>query len=134
MKTDIDRCEPKPVGFWALAVVTVAVYAAARFILAQVKLAQTLRVIVAVLPVPFFALFLLSFIRRIRRLDELQRKIQLEALAIAYALAILFRMTLGLFNTVIPLPLTEHWSYEHVWLYLLFFYFVGLGIARERYQ
>ena len=133
MKTDVDRWERSP-RFWAIAVLTVAVCAAARFLLAKVELTHTLRVTVAVLPVPFLALFLLSFVRRIRRLDELQRKIQLEALAIAYALAILFRMTLGLLSTVIPLPLKEHWSYEHFWLYLLFFYFVGLAIARERYQ
>ncbi len=92
-----------------------------------------LRVCVALFPLPFFAGFLWVFISGIRSMDELQRKIQLEALAIAFPLAILLLMTLGLLQRAVDLPF-EDWSYAHVWIYLPLFYFGGVAIASRRYQ
>ena len=78
------------------------------------------------------AVFLASFIRRIGRMDELQRRIHLEALAIALPLATLLLMTLGLLQRAISLPF-EDWSYAHVWPYLPIFYLVGFFISKRRY-
>lgn len=69
----------------------------------------------------------------LRGLDELQRKIQLEALGIAYPIAIGFLMALGLLQKMVVLP-PEDLSYRHVWPFLVLFYFVGLGIAARRYR
>ncbi|MGH9787860.1 MAG: hypothetical protein ACRD4U_04045 [Candidatus Acidiferrales bacterium] len=109
------------------------VYVAARLLLKQAELESPLRLTVALLPVPFFAVFLWGEIRMVRRLDELERKIQLEALAVAFPLAILLLMMLGLLELAVPLP-PEDWSYRHVWAVVCFLYFVGLAIARRRYQ
>jgi hypothetical protein len=92
-----------------------------------------LRVAAALLPVVPTALFLWCIVAAIRGLDEMQRRVHLEALAIAFPLAILLLMTLGLLQLAIPLP-EEDWSYRHVWVYLPFFYFLGLGIAWKRYR
>jgi hypothetical protein len=92
-----------------------------------------LRVAAALLPVIPTVLFLWAIVTHVRSLDEMQRKIHLEALAIAYPLAILLLMTLGLLQLAIDLP-TEDWSYRHVWVYLPLFYFAGLAIAWRRYQ
>ena len=68
----------------------------------------------------------------IRQLDELERRIHLEALAVAFPLGILLLMTLGLLQRAITLKF-EDWSYGHVWPFMFLFYFVGLALARRRY-
>ena len=90
------------------------------------------RVVVALAPIPAFAAFLWLLIRGVRSADEFERRIHLEALAVAYPLAILLLMTLGLLQRAIELKF-EDWSYAHVWIYLPLFYFLGLALARRRY-
>jgi len=111
----------------------VLLYFVARGLLEQPELAKPWRVIVALVPVPVFALFLVTFIRGIKELDELERRIQFEALVFAFPLAILLVMTLGLLELAIPLS-PEDWSYRHIWPFLFVFYFLGVAIARRRYQ
>ena len=80
-----------------------------------------------------FAWFMVAEVRLMRSLDELQRQIQLEALAIAFPLCILVVATLGLLQRIVVLP-AEDWSYRHVWPIFILFYFVSLMIARGRYR
>ena len=108
-------------------------YFAARGILEQSDLSRSLRTVVALVPVPLFAAFLLQFIRGLRGADELERRIHLEALAVAFPLAILLLQTLGLLERAVGLNF-EDWSYGHVWAYLPLFYFLGLALARRRYS
>jgi len=54
------------------------------------------RVGLAMLPALAFLLFIVAEVRLIRRCDELQQRIQLEALAVAYPLAIAIVMVLTL--------------------------------------
>lgn len=91
------------------------------------------RLLLALLPLPPFAGFLWAFIRVIRESDELERRIHLEALAVAFPLSILLVMVLGLLQLAIPLP-PEDWSYRHAWPFFFLFYFAGLGIAQRRYR
>jgi hypothetical protein len=93
----------------------------------------SLRVAVALLPVLPTALFLWCIVASVGSLDEMQRRIHLEALVIAFPLAILLLMTLGLLQLAIPLP-EEDWSYRHIWAFLPLFYFVGLAFAWRRYR
>lgn len=92
-----------------------------------------LRVAAALLPVGPTVAALWSIANGLRESDELQRRVHLEALAIAYPLAILLLMTLGLLELAIGLNPND-WSYRHVWIYLPIFYFVGLVIAWRRYK
>lgn len=108
-------------------------YFAARWLLKRVEMATWLRVTAALMPLPPFACCLAVFIRNIRSMDEMQRRIHLEALAIAFPLTMLLLMTLGLLQRAIDLPF-EDWSYLHVWYYLPLFYFTGLFYAMRRYQ
>ena len=91
-----------------------------------------LRILVAIAPVPVFAWFLYQFIRTVRSLDELERRIHLEAMAIAFPLGILLLQTLGLIQRAVPLKF-EDWSYAHVWIYLPIFYFLSILLVRKRY-
>jgi hypothetical protein len=114
------------VGAWVLS------YLGARAAL-EMQLPTWLRVTVALVPVLPTALLLWCAIAGIRGMDELHRRVHLEALAVAYPLAILLIMTLGLLQLAIDLS-PHDWSYRHVWPFLFIFYFLGLTLAWRRYQ
>ncbi|HJS47415.1 MAG TPA: hypothetical protein VJ773_05455 [Gemmatimonadales bacterium] len=107
-------------------------YFGARALLEQPELARAARLGAALLPLPLFAAFLFRFIRAIRGADELERRIHLEALAVAFPLTILLLQTLGLVERAVGLKF-EDWSYAHVWAYATGLYFLGLALARRRY-
>jgi hypothetical protein len=116
----------------ALAVTWIVAYFGARGVLEQTGFGTGVRVAAALAPIPFFAAFLIRLINAIRQLDELERQIHLEALAVAFPVGILLLMTLGLLQRAITLPF-EDWSYGHVWPMMVLFYFIGLVVARRRY-
>ena len=91
------------------------------------------RVPLALLPVPAFVGLLLAIVGCVRTLDELDRRIHLEALAIAFPLSTVLLLVLGLLEVAITLP-RDDWSYRHVWYSLPLFYAVGLAVSRRRYQ
>lgn len=90
------------------------------------------RALVALLPLPAFGWFLWRYIGHIRSLDELRHRIELEALAIAFPLAVALLMGLGQFQLARPgvtgVPISSGF-----WLYLAVFYLLGRGIAERRY-
>lgn len=92
-----------------------------------------IRIVAALAPTPLAGAALLAIIRSARDLDELEKRIQLEALAFAFVLSMLLLMTLGLLELAIALN-RDDWSYRHVWAMLPVFYFGGLIIARRRYS
>ena len=108
-------------------------YFIARGILESDQLSDGLRLVVALVPIIPFALFLMSVLAGIRELDELHRRVHLEALAIAFPLTMLLLMLLGLIELVMPLS-PDDWSYRHVWQFLPIFYFLGLAYTWRRYQ
>lgn len=77
--------------------------------------------------------FAVAELQLIRRLDELQRRIQLEALGFAFPVSVGLLMLLGLFERFMTLPVGDV-SYRHVWPLMVLAYFVGLALARWRYQ
>ena len=109
-----------------------AAWIGARIVLESPSVPTWARVAAALAPTPIAGMALLSIIRGARDLDELERRIQLEALAFAFVLAVLLIMTLGLMELAITLN-RDDWSYRHVWAMLPPLYFVGLGFARKRY-
>jgi hypothetical protein len=132
MKTILQKAP----GQWTViftAVIWVLVYLFTRSLLDNAQLPEGLRILVALAPLVPFAFFLAFILAGIRSMDELQRRIQLEALAIAFPLAILFFMLLGLLELAVPLS-PDDWSYRHTWSYLPLFYFIGLAITSRRYQ
>lgn len=118
------------------AIATVAfilIYFAARALLELESLAQSVRVLVALAPVPAFAYFIYANVRAARRSDELEKRIQFEALAFAFPVAMGFIFTLGLLELAVELP-KDDWSYRHVFAFMPIMYFFGLFLARRRYQ
>jgi hypothetical protein len=108
-------------------------YFGVRFFLeANPDLARDARLALAFIPLPAFAAFLVLFVRALRGADELERRIQLEALAVAFPLGMLLLTTLGLVQRAVELPF-EDWSFNHVWPQFVLFYLIGLFLARRRY-
>ena len=114
-------------GLW------LGLYFAARAALELDGLLPWVRVTIALAPVPAFAWFLREFVAAVSGMDELERRIQLEALAVAFPLTLLLVMTLGLLQVAIELNMND-WSYRHIWPLLYVFYLMGLIRARRRYQ
>jgi hypothetical protein len=133
MNTILEKLSQKPIVVIASAVIWALVYFLARWLLDNHQLQDGLRVAVALTPILPFAIFLMLMLAGIRQMDELHRKVHLEALAIAFPLTMLLLMLLGLLELVIPLS-PEDWSYRHVWQFLPLFYFLGLAFTWRRYQ
>jgi len=111
----------------------IVLYFGARVLLEKAQFATGVRVGIALAPIPFFAGFLWQVIKGIRSADEFERRVHLEALVVAYPLAMLLLMTLALMQRAVELKF-EDWSYAHVWIYLPIFYLGGLALARKRYS
>lgn len=116
--------------FWVIA--SLVAYISVLFFLKKFEYSTSLGYFVAMLPLLPFALFFKNFLQDARRGDELERQVQLESLAVAFPLAWLGVMLLGLFQLVAPLSLDD-WSFRHLLPFLFIFYFIGLALARRRY-
>ena len=114
------------IGAWFVA------WIGARVVLESPSVPTWARVVAAMAPAPLGAAALLTIVRGARELDELEQRIQLEALAIAFVLAVLLLMTLGLMELAVTLN-PDDWSYRHVWAMLPMLYLAGLVFARRRY-
>jgi len=91
------------------------------------------RVAIALLPTPFFIYYLWTWMKGVSEMDELQRRIELEALGFAFPAAVVFLMTIGLLDLAVTLN-PDDWSLHHVWLMLPLLYYVGLFRAKRRYE
>ena len=134
--TGIEPCEPCTSGRARAIPFLVAfglVYVGAIAVLHFITMTKGLQILVAIAPVPVFGFYLWHAISGIRGLDELQQRIQLEALAIAYPISLLILMTLGLLQVVdaLPAPLGE---FLKIWPAVAWLYVMGLYIARKRYR
>jgi len=92
-----------------------------------------LRLAMGLMAVAAFGLFIAAEVRVLRQLDEMQRRIQLEALAIAFPTAILLVFTLG----VLERAGIVVWGFQRlrdVWPLVALPYMLGLAIAMRRYR
>jgi len=97
------------------------------------QLGPLVRLAVAGAAVVTLGFFLVAVVRLVRSLDELHRRVQLEALAIAYPTTLLLLFAVGQLErqgfTV--------WGFERlrdVWPLAVVPYFVGVALAWRRYR
>ncbi|HJU43932.1 MAG TPA: hypothetical protein VJ691_13990 [Vicinamibacterales bacterium] len=91
-----------------------------------------LRVAIALLPLPFFGWWLWTWMKGVLHLDELQRRIELEALAFAFPTSLLFLATMGLLDVAVPMAGAD-FNLRHLWLMMPMLYYIGLWLAQRRY-
>ena len=104
---------------------------AAWYILDRFELPQGARIAIAFLPVPPDIILMAMILRRIRRLDEFQRRVHLEAVALGFmatGAAVFAYGYLQKAGAVGPLTMPL------VWAFMLIFYGVGYLLAMKRYQ
>lgn len=118
---------------WTTGLLWAVSYCTALFVLKKVDVSRDVAVVIACAPILPFIAFLYQYIRYLRSTDELERRVQLEALAIAFPTTLVGLMLLGLLQLAIPLP--EHdWSYRHIWSFLPALYFGSVAIAWRKYH
>ena len=110
-----------------------SVYGISRGLLEINDLATAMRVGAALLPIPFFVWWLWTWMKGVAQMDELERRIELEALAFAFPIAVVLLMTLGLLDLAMPLN-QDDWSARHIWALMPALYYMGLWRAKRRYQ
>ena len=91
------------------------------------------QILVALAPTPVFGLYLWRAIQGMRRLDELEQRIQLEALAIAYPVTLVVLMTLGLLQVVDAIS-PRYAEFLKIWPVVAWLYVIGVFVARKRYR
>jgi len=80
-----------------------------------------------------FAVFMYKYYRSIFFMDEVQIKVQMEAIVIAFSLGLLLLMTLGLIDLFTTLN-QENWSHRHLFPIFIAFYFGGLFVSARKYN
>jgi len=107
-------------------------YLAARAALEVLERGSALGIVAATVPVVPFVGLLWFFFRGVQSADELERRIHLEALALAFPLTLVLLMILGLLDLTIDLSPAD-WSYRHLWPFAVVFWVAGIALARWRY-
>ena len=110
-----------------------SVYGISRGLLEMSGLSTEVRIAAALLPIPFFVWWLWTWMKGVSQMDELERRIELEALAFAFPIAVVLLMTLGLLDIAMPLN-PDDWSPRHIWAMMPALYYMGLWRAKRRYQ
>ena len=113
-------------------VLWMATYAISRGLLEVVD-DRWMRVAISLAPTPVFAWFLWTWVRGVARMDELERRVELEALAFAFPISIVFFATLGLLDVAVTLDPND-FSLRNVWLMMPMLYYIGLWRAQRRYR
>jgi uncharacterized membrane protein len=126
------RDSPNRTALHAAAIVWIITWFIARLWIQRLAFGSPVVWVATALPVLPFVAFLLLLMRSIGSSDELERRIHLEALAVAFPLAMLLIMVLGLLETGIALD-RQDWSYRHVWAFFPVLYLLGVMVARRRY-
>ena len=94
-------------------------------------LPQALRALFALLPMVPLVFVALACAGAVRDLDELQRRIQFEGLAFAFALTALLTFSYGFLQVGVGLPAANLFF---VWPLMAVLWVIGLAIARRRYR
>ena len=92
-----------------------------------------LGIVLSLIPVVAFGLFLYNMIKGAALMDEVQIRIQMEAVVIAFSLGLLTLMTLGLLDLVITIN-KEDWGYRHLVPYFALYYIIGLVFSKRKYE
>ena len=108
------------------------IYIACFLVVKELKPDKALGITLSLLPAAMFAFFIYKLIKAVDGMDELERRIQLEATVIGFALGLLLIMTLGLLDLTIVLN-KEDWGYRHLVPYFILFYLAGIIIAKRKY-
>lgn len=108
-------------------------YVGSLFALKTLEIPKEAGILLTVITVLAFTLFIYKYYRSIFFMDEVQIKIQMEAVVFAFSLGLLLLMTLSLLDLIITLK-KDDWSYRFLVPIFVAFYFIGLSISKRKYN
>ena len=117
--------------FWAF--IFAITFAGSVYILSNQDISVPIALLIIIINVILFGIYTLRFIQSIRLLDEVQIRIQLEAVTIAFALSLLTVMVLSLAGLVENLG-RNNISYLYIFPLFFAWYFLGFFISKYRYR
>ena len=120
-----------PCLLWGLGAGFAAAAATVLFVLVQLPLPA--RVALVALPLVFCLGYIACVVRMLRRVDELQRKIQFEAIGFAFAATVVLAMAVDLLEHAHILP-AIHWGWATLAGAMGLLWALGNVIAARRYQ
>ncbi|MDQ6829678.1 MAG: hypothetical protein M3081_12485 [Gemmatimonadota bacterium] len=125
------RAESRRVMAMQFVTVTLAAGAmiGSSWLLKYVPMSAAPRLLVSLLPIPLYAMFLVTMWRAIRMTDELQQRIQLEALSFSFAATALASLTHYYLHKGGFLALQEF----PVIVVMTFFYIAAIAVGHRRY-
>ena len=89
------------------------------------------RLLLALLPVPFFVAFIVAELRWVRRCDEFHRRVILDSLAVAFPAAIVLAVTI---EGVQRAGYLTSWTVGDVWPFMALLWLPALWLALRRYR
>jgi len=117
--------------FYLVFLLATAIDIGAYWALGRVELGSTARIAVALTPLPADIALIVLVLRRIRRLDEFQKRVHFEAVTVAFlstGVAVFVYGYLQKAHAVGPLDMGL------VWAFMLLFYAMGYAIAVSHYK
>ena len=115
------------------AAIWVLSYTGSLFALKRLDIPQSVGYVLTVVTVLAFLVFIYKYYRSVYFMDEVQIKVQLEAVVIAFSLGLLLLMTLGLLELFIHLS-KDNWSFRDLVPMFVTFYIIGLFISKRKYD
>ena len=113
------------------AVLSGAAAVGSSWLLRHAELPSALRFLAAAAPAPVFLWFIVTELRWIRALDEFERRVVLEALAIAFPVAILLAVTVDALQKG---GFVAGWSVGDVWPFMALLFLPALLYTQRRYD
>jgi len=114
------------------AILWAVTYIGCLLVLKEMNPEKHVGIVLSFLPTIAFVIFIYNYIKAVAGMDEVERRIQLEATGIAFTLGLLMIMTLGLLDLVVVLK-KEDWGYGHLIPYFFIFYLIGIIYSRRKY-
>lgn len=100
------------------------------YLLQVVRVGGYWRWLVALMPVPPMVMVAVAVMRDLRRIDEMQRKVQFEALALSFAGTALLTFSYGFLENV-GFPKLPTFG---IWPIMALLWIAGLRVVRRRYR
>ena len=123
------RAEWRQLLVWALRAAAADIVAA--WVLAATSLAQVARVLVALTPAAFNLTLIVLLVKSIRRLDDFQRRLHFEAVAVAFVTTGLVVLMYGFLQKA---DIVGPVNVGLVWVPMTVFYCFGYVVAARHYR
>jgi uncharacterized membrane protein YhaH (DUF805 family) len=114
------------------ALVHVATYLPATWLLSKRVFDQPVSIIIAIVPIITFAIFILKYIKDFSAMDEVKQRAQLEAVVIGFSLIVMLMMLLFLLS-LCGISSPAWFGYAHLVIYCWAFYFIGWFVSKRKY-